>query len=360
MTQTAIPYMFFRGGSSRGPFFNKENLPTNREELSAVLVAAVGSGHPLNIDGIGGGNAVTTKVAILSKSEDSWADIDYLFAQVGVENRLVDFKPTCGNMMIAVGPAAIEMGLITPSESVTKVNIRAVNTEAKVISTVQTPKGVVNYEGETAIDGVPGTAAPISMDFTDIAGAATGKLLPTGNLIDRVGEVDVSCIDFSMPMVIAKATDFGVSGYESREELDANKALFEKIETVRLSAAKLMGMGDCADSVTPKFGLINKAKDGGSLCVRYFMPWSTHPTLAVTGSQCLSACALLEGSVADDLLNRSSVSAGQLILEHPLGKMEVVIGFADNEPALPVSARVVRTTRKLASGHVFVPAHVWT
>jgi len=361
MTQTAIPYLFLRGGSSRGPFFKAEHLPNDRDTLSRVLVSAVGSGHPLNIDGIGGGNAVTTKVAILSRSSDAWADIDYLFAQVGVENGLVDYKPTCGNMMIGVAPAAIEMGLMEAAGDVTNVKIRAVNTNAKVISQVQTPGGHVNYSGDTAIDGVPGTAAPVAMEFMEVAGSLTGSLLPTGNLVDEVNGVVVSCVDFAMPMVIARASDFGISGYESRSTLDNMPELFEKIESVRLEAAKLMGMGDCSESVTPKFGLVSPAEKGGSLSVRYFMPWTTHPTLAVTGSQCFSACLLMPGTVASELATVSGASPCTVTLEHPMGTMDVVMKFeSENDKVLPISAGLVRTCRLLARGDVFVPADVWS
>lgn len=361
MSQTAIPFYFFRGGSSRGPFFNRADLPADRDTLSAVLVAALGSGHPLNIDGIGGGNAVTTKVAMLSKSDDDSADIDYFFAQVSVEDRLVDYKPTCGNMMIAVGPAAIEMGLLPAHEDVTEVRIRAVNTGATVNAQIQTPKGAVTYEGETAIDGVPGTAAPISLEFTNVAGASTGHLLPTGNPSDEIDGIEVTCIDFAMPMVIARAADFGLTGYESRDELDANRDFFDRMEQIRLAAAKLMGMGDCSQSVLPKFGLIANAAKGGSFATRYFMPWATHPTLAVTGSQCLCACALTPGSVLEGITNRPERSPATLVLEHPMGTMQVTMNFdITTDSVTPRSASVIRTARKLARGDVFVPETIWT
>lgn len=363
MTQTSIPYLFIRGGSSRGPFFNRADLPEHEDTLSQVLIAAVGSGHPLNIDGIGGGNAVTTKVAMLSKSDDDWADIDYFFAQVSVEDCKVDYKPTCGNMMIGVGPASIEMGLINAKEHTTEVRIRAVNTGAKVCATIQTPDQKVNYAGSMTIDGVPGSAAPVALDFHEVAGSSTGSLLPTGNAQDIVNGVAVSCVDFAMPMVIARAEDFGLTGYETREELDANKDFFKNMERVRLTAGKLMGMGDCSESVTPKFGLVAKPQfSGGTLSTRYFMPWATHPTLAVTGSQCLSACALIAGSVAEPLLAADlKQSPATLQLEHPLGRMEVVMQHESfNGEITPVSAGVVRTARKLAEGKVFVPADIWS
>jgi len=358
MSQTGFPFLFIRGGSSRGPYFKRSDLPESLDDLSEVLINVVGSGHPLNIDGIGGGNAVTTKVAMLSKSNDEWADIDYFFAQVSVEDKLVDFKPTCGNIMIGVGPAAIEMGLFNPTGDVSQVKVRAVNTGAKIIATVQTPGGKVNYAGDTAIDGVPGTAAPIGLEFTEVAGSNTGQFLPTGEVKNHIEGVDVTCMDFAMPMVIAKASDFGITGYETQKELDANKFLFMQIEKVRLAAGLAMGMGDCSQSVTPKFGLVAPAQHGGSLSTRYFMPWTTHPTLAVTGSQCFAACALTPGSIAYDLWQAPKDKTVALTLEHPLGNMEVVMNTnTDAGEVKPVSATLVRTARLLAKGEVFVPNH---
>lgn len=361
MNQTSIPYLFFRGGSSRGPYFNRADLPQDTDTLSRVLVSAVGSGHPLNIDGIGGGNAVTTKVAMLSRSETDWADIDYFFAQVSVLDQLVDYKPTCGNIMTAVGPAAIEMGLLKADEEVTEVKIRAVNTGARVVAKVQTPNGQVNYAGGSAIDGVPGTAAPVELNFVDVAGSSTGRLLPTGNVRDTVDGVDITCMDVAMPMVIATAESLGISGYESQEDLDKNKDLFTRIERIRLQAAVLMGMGECCDSVTPKFGLLARARAGGTISTRYFMPWTTHPTLAVTGSQCLSACALTPGTVADGLLDRPQSTPTTVSLEHPSGSMDVVVDYdLQGDTFTHKSAGMVRTARKLAAGELYIPAAIWS
>ena len=224
MTQTAIPYLFMRGGTSRGPYFNCADLPEDLDDLARVLVAVVGSGHPLNIDGIGGGSAVTTKVAMLSKSDDDWADIDYFFAQVSVEDGLVDFKPTCGNILSGVGAAAIELGLYPAKAGETEIKIRAVNTGARIVTRVQTDGSAPIYDGDFAVDGVPGTAAPVSLDFMQVAGSSTGAFLPTGNIVDTIDGIDVTCMDVAMPMVIARATDFGLTGHETREELDANRA----------------------------------------------------------------------------------------------------------------------------------------
>ena len=211
---------------------------------------------------------------------------------MSVEDGLVDFKPTCGNILSGVGAAAIELGLYPAQAGETEIKIRAVNTGARIVTRVQTDGNAPIYDGDFAVDGVPGTAAPVSLDFMQVAGSSTGAFLPTGNIIDTIDGIDVTCMDVAMPMVIARAADFGLTGHETREELDANRAFFDRMEAIRIQAGALMGMGDVTKSVTPKFGLVAPAEQGGTLAVRYFMPWTTHPTVAVTGSQCLASCAL--------------------------------------------------------------------
>ena len=361
MTQTAIPFLFMRGGSSRGPYMNRAHLPEDLDTLSEVLIAMVGAGHPLNIDGIGGGAAVTTKVAMLSPGSDGWADVDYFFAQVSVEERLVDYKPTCGNILSGVGPAAIELGIVPARDGETPVKIRAVNTGARVEAVVQTPGGVVTYDGGTAIDGVPGTHAPVQLKFFDTIGGVTGAFLPTGNLVDEIDGVQVTCMDVTMPMMIARAADFGITGYETREELDANEALFARMEAIRLEAGRRMGLGDVAKSVTPKIGLLAPARDGGTICTRYFMPWKTHPTMAVTGSQCLASCVLTPGTVASGMAALPNETPAIITLEHPAGTIDVLVDFENGADGFTLhSAGLVRTARKLAAGEVFVPASVWS
>lgn len=357
----AIPFLFMRGGTSRGPIFHRGDLPDDLDTLGAVLISALGSGHPLNIDGVGGGNAVTTKVPILSRAaEGEWAEVDYFFAQVQVEDRIVDFKTTCGNMLSAVGPAAIEMGLVKPQGDETQIKIRSVNTGARFESTVPTPGGQLAYTGDARIDGVPGTAAPIWLKFMDVVGSMTGSLLPTGKPIDVIDGLEVTCMDVTMPVVIGRAADFGITGYETREELDANKALFEKMEAVRLQAGTLMGMGDVSQSVAPKFGLFAPPRNGGTISVRYFMPWQTHPTLAVTASQCLAACTLTPGTVAEGLAVRPAEAPPTVVIEHPLGEIHVRVDFARDGDGFTVhSAQLLRTARKLAAGDIYVPATVW-
>ena len=359
MTQHPIPYIFMRGGTSRGPYFNRADLPEDLDHLAKVLLAVIGSGHKLNIDGIGGGAAVTTKVAMLSRSNDDWADIDYFFAQVSVEERLVDFKPTCGNILSGVGPAALEMGLIAPTGDVTEIKIHAVNTGARVVAQVQTPGGKLEYSGPAEIAGVPGTAAPIALNFMGVVGSSTGALLPTGNVRDTFGGIEVTCMDVAMPLVIAKAADFGLSGYETAEELDNNRDFFAKMEAIRIEAGAAMGMGDVTKSVTPKFGLLAPAKNGGTIATRYFMPWNTHPTMAVTGAQCLASCALTPGTVSDGLLDRPTTGPAEVILEHASGNIDVLVDFSTEDGFTLKSAGLIRTARKLADGNVYVPSDVW-
>ncbi|WP_323768218.1 4-oxalomesaconate tautomerase [Marinovum sp.] len=359
MTQTAIPYLFMRGGTSRGPYFNRADLPEDLETLAEVLIAVTGSGHPLNIDGIGGGAAVTTKVAMLSPSDDDWADVDYFFAQVSVEDRLVDFKPTCGNILSGVGPAGVEMGLVQPQGDVTEVRIRAVNTGARVLAKLQTPGGAMTYDGDAEIAGVPGTGAPVALNFMGVVGSSTGAFLPTGNIRDTFDGIEVTCMDVAMPMVIARASDFGLTGHETVAELDANRDFFARMEALRLKAGAAMGMGDVSKSVTPKFGLLAPAQAGGTIATRYFMPWNTHPSMAVTGSQCLASCALTPGSIADGLLERPTESPANVVLEHASGTIEVLVDYDATDGFTLNSAGLLRTARKLADGRVFVPSRIW-
>lgn len=356
MRQQAIPFWFMRGGTSRGPYFKREDLPEDLNDVAKILVGVVGSGHPLNIDGIGGGNAVTTKVAMLSRSEDDWADINYFFAQVGVEDGQVDFKPSCGNILTGVGPAALEMGLMPVTVGETRVRIRAVNTGARVEAVVQTPDGAVEFGGETRIDGVPGTAAPVALQFMDTVGGVTGALLPTGQVKNEFEGIAVTCMDVAMPMVIARAEDFGLTGYESAAELDANTDFFARMEQVRLAAGAAMGMGDVSKSVTPKFGLLAPAQHGGTIATRYFMPWRAHPTMAVTGAQCIASCVLTPGSVAEGLCTQPESAPAEITLEHPIGTIDVLVDFERQGQAVSIrSAGLVRTARLLAKGEIFVP-----
>ena len=357
MSLRDIPALLMRGGTSRAPYFLAQDLPGDRDMLARVLIAAMGAGSPLQVDGIGGGQPTTSKVAILSPSDDEWAEVDYFFAQVHAERAEVDFGPSCGNILAGVGPAAIELGLVAPAGGTTAVRIRNVNTGARIEAVVETPDGAVSYEGEARIDGVPGTAAPVVLNFRDVVGSKTGALFPTGAPRERVQGVDVTCIDVAMPMVIGRAEDFGITGYESRDELDANGALFKTIERVRLEAGERMGLGDVSGSVVPKFGLLAAPREGGAIAARYFMPWKTHPSFAVTGAVCVSSCLAAGGTVAESLAVLPDERPMPLAIEHPSGRIDVVLDADRTADGLTLrSAGLLRTARRLMRGHVSVPA----
>lgn len=243
----------------------------------------------------------------------------------------------------------------------TAVRIRAVNTGARIVSLVQTPQGTVAYDGDTSIDGVvPGTAAPVELQFMDIVGGLTGAFMPTGNRIDEIDGIQVTCMDVAMPMVIARAEDFGLTGYESCVELDENRSFYERMEPIRIEAGKRMGMGDVRESVTPKFGLIAPARAGGTICARYFMPWTCHPSMAVTGSQCLASCVLTPGTVAEGMPCLPDENPAPIVIEHAMGRIEVLIDYTSDGARFELrSTGLVRTARKLAAGEVFIPRRIW-
>jgi 2-methylaconitate cis-trans-isomerase PrpF len=356
----AIPCVLMRGGTSRGAFFHASDLPQDRDTLAEVLIAALGAGHPLQIDGLGGGAMVTSKVAIAAPSGDRRADIDYLFAQVLVEKRQVDFSPTCGNMLAGVAPFAIEAGLVAARDGETPVRIRSVNTRALIEAVVQTPNGRVTYEGNTRIDGVPGTAAPILLNFMDVIGSKTGALFPTGRQLDRFEGIEVTCIDVAMPMVIARAADFGLTGHESSDELNADAGFFARMEAIRRQAGAAMGLGDVAASVVPKFAVIAPPRDLGTITSRYLVPDRCHPTHAVSGAICVGSCALAEGTVAEGIARMVEGTDVPVRIDHPSGSIEVRFRgrFERGRPLTIERAGIVRTARKLMGGNIYVPGSV--
>lgn len=361
MTQTGIPFVLMRGGTSRGAYFNRRDLPQDRDTLSAVLVALMGSGNALNIDGIGGGNSVTTKVAMLSPSDTSGIDIDYFFAQVNVMDRTVDYAPTCGNILCGVGAAALELGLAKVTGPMTQLTIKATNTGAEIKTTVMTPNGAPSYDGDVAVDGVPGTSAGVLVQFRGTVGSLTGALLPTGQAMDVIDGINVTCLDVAVPMVIAQAQSFGLTGYETTQELDENTAFMTRMESVRRKASVLMSLGDATGRVTPKFGLVAPPQAGETIAARYFVPQNAHPSMAVTGAQCLAACVLTPGSVADGFADFPAIGPTPVTLGHPSGTMEVIMDYERTVHGLTLkSAGLTRTCRKLAQGQVFVPQSVWS
>ncbi|MGZ8156529.1 MAG: 4-oxalomesaconate tautomerase [Burkholderiales bacterium] len=358
--QTSIPCVIMRGGTSRGPFFLASDLPADPKVRDEVLLAAMGSPHEYQVDGIGGAMPLTSKVAIISRSTRADADVDYLFAQVLVNEALVDTKPNCGNMLVAVGPFAIEAGLVQASDAETKVRIYNVNTESLVEAIVQTPNGRVTYEGTASIDGVRGTAAPVGLNFTSAIGAVTGKLLPTGKPLDVIEGIDVSCVDVAMPMILMRAEQLGKSGYETAAELDADKALMARMEPIRRKAGLLMGMGDVSKAVVPKIGLLSEPRQGGTITSRYFVPYECHKAHAVTGTVCVASACAIPGTVASQLVTLPPPPQGIINIEHPSGMIGIDLDadFRGGKQELRRAA-LIRTARRIFEGNVLVPSHVW-
>lgn len=361
--QTAIPCTFMRGGTSRGPFFLREHLPADRETMGQVILAAVGSPDARQIDGVGGATTLTTKVVIVSRAAAGLPEqVDYLFAQPSVDRPFVDWGPTCGNMLSGVGPFAIENGLVPVEDGETRVMIRAVNTGALIEAVVQTPGRRVRYDGDTAIAGVPGTAAPILLNFADAVGGSTGSLMPTGRPLDRIEGVDVTCLDVCMPVVIARAADLGKTGYETAKELDADRAFMARIETIRRAASLAMGMGDAEGRVVPKFAMLAPpATEAGSLAARYFTPLATHEAMAVTGGICIASAAKLAGTVAAGLARVTDATREAVVIEHPSGSMEAVITTGHDAAGAPtiLAGGTLRTARRLMTGDLYIPARIW-
>ncbi|AXA25369.1 MULTISPECIES: 4-oxalomesaconate tautomerase [Pseudomonas] len=350
-----IPCVLMRGGTSKGPFFHAWDLPSNIVERDEMLIALMGSGHELEIDGIGGGSPQTSKVAIISPSLHPDADVDYLFVQVMVAERRVDTAPNCGNMLCAVGPFAIEQGLVKGNDGQTLVRIRNLNTGTFVNSLVQTPGGIVRYEGRTAIDGVPGTAAPVHLTFLDAVGSKTGSLFPTGQSQQVIDGVPVTCIDMAMPMMIVDARHLGLEGSESPAQLDADAKLLKRLEALRLKAGRAMGLGDVSNMVIPKPVVVSAPRFDGTLQVRYFMPHSCHRALAITGAIGLATACVSPGTVIGDLLGEQALTLREVRLEHPSGAIDIALSRSGAD-GQTLQASVVRTARRLFSGFVYAPS----
>ncbi|APX94997.1 4-oxalomesaconate tautomerase [Halomonas sp. 1513] len=357
----SIPCLIMRGGTSRGPFLRMRDLPESEAARADLLLGLMGSGHLLQIDGIGGGNPLTSKVAIVERSLHPDADVDYLFAQVDVMKRYVDFNPNCGNMLSAVGPYAIETGLVEAKDGITSVRVRNLNTQRFIECQVPTPKKQVCYEGDISISGVPGSAAGIRMSFLDVVGAKTGYLLPTGSPVDVIDGVEVSCIDAATPVVLIAASSLGIQGSETADRLDANRDMLDRLEAIRCKAGRRMGMGDVTHSVLPKPIIISCSDHSEyTLRARYFVPHSCHKSIAVTGAIALASAISVEGTLA----NRMAVKAGHLepgdllqsvSIEHPLGVMELDVSHGSGGSHDVSRVSMIRTARKIMSGDIFYP-----
>ena len=360
--QLEIPAVFMRGGTSRGLMFHKNDLPLQIDKLSEYLLKIMGSPDIRQINGMGGGTSVTSKVCIISKSSEKEIDIDYLFAQVEVDRAYVDFEPTCGNMLAAVGPYAIEEGLVKPSNGQTTVCVRSVNTGSLINLSIPTPNSKVIYSGNYKIDGVPFKGAPILLNFTELEGVKTGKLFPTNEFVTKINNIWVTCIDLGNPMILALAKDFAIKGNETYEELNLNRDLFKRIEKIRKIAAIQMGMGDVTGKVLPKFALLSSSTKSGKIRSRYFTPYSCHQTHAVTGSLCVASSCLIPNTIAYSLFDKEQEEQISVIIEHPLGEIECSVNlnekFKDNlhqRKNLINSCGIYRTSRKIMKGLVYVP-----
>lgn len=359
MASLTVPCVLMRAGTSRGPFFLRSWLPADDAARDQALIGAIGASDLLQVDGVGGGSTLTSKVAIVSRSSQPDCDVDYLFAQVGVGQQSVDTRPNCGNMLSGVAPFAIEQGLVAPQDGLTTVRVFNVNTRSRIAVTVCTPGGRVQYEGQTSIDGVAGTAAPIQLDFLDAWGAVTGSVFPTGQRVDVIDGVAMTCIDAAMPLMIIHAADLGLTGRETPAELDADRALLDRLEALRRTAGQAMGLGDVSASVVPKPVLVSTGDDDDSIRSRYFTPRRCHASHAVTGAIGVAAAFALPGTVASAAALRSGTR--QVSVQHPQGRIDVTVSIDGDGPQARIArAALVRTARKILQGELHIPDYVFS
>jgi 4-oxalomesaconate tautomerase len=370
--QTAIPTSLMRGGTSKGPFFLASDLPADLPTRDKVLLAVMGSPDKRQIDGIGGAHPLTSKVGIVSRSHTPGVELDFLFAQLQPDKDTVDTTPNCGNMLAAVVPFALERGLIEAQGDVTTVRVLTLNTDMQCDITVQTPMTPhgrkVQYEGDARIDGAPGTCAPITINFLDTAGSVCSGLLPTGKVKDRVRvqgagfdafEIDVTCIDNGMPLVIFKASELGRSGFETVAQMNQDTELKTRVEALRLVTGHLMGLGDVSTKNYPKMTLIAPAQHGGALCTRSFIPHTCHDAIGVLAAVTVATACVLPGSTCDGVAQVPAGTTKTLSIEHPTGEFSVELGVDPANPQNVTRAALLRTARELMRGQAMVPASIW-
>jgi 4-oxalomesaconate tautomerase len=343
-----------RGGTSRGLYFEARDLPADAAERDDLLLRLMGSPDPRQIDGLGGATTLTSKVAVVSPSEVPDVDVDYLFLQLGVDEATVSELQNCGNILAGVGPFAVERGLVPAGEPETTVRIRMVNSDSVAVATFPTPGGLVEYRGDVSIADVPGTAAPVVLAFADTEGSATGALLPTGHVRDTIEGIDVTCVDNGMPVVMALAESFGLTGYEPHEQLAGDAGLLDRIDGFRRKAAQLMGLGDVSRASVPKTVLLAAPRNGGQVCTRSFIPVRPHSSIGVLGAVSVVTGMLLPDAVGHELTADWPREASQVDVEHPTGHLLVdVVVDTDVTPPRVVRSGVVRTARKLFDGTAF-------
>jgi len=353
MVQASAPVMWMRGGTSKGGYFLASDLPQDTEARDAFLLRVMGSPDPRQIDGMGGADPLTSKVGVVRKSTREGIDVDYLFLQVFVDQAIVTDAQNCGNILAGIGPFAIERGLVAATGDETRVAIFMENTGQVAVATVQTPGGTVTYAGDARIDGVPGTHAPIPLEFRDTAGSSCGALLPTGKAVDVIEGVRCTLIDNGMPCIVFKAEDVGASGYETREELESEAfaPIREKIEAIRLAAGPLMNLGDVKAKSVPKMTLVAPPRHGGAVTTRVFIPHRAHASIGVLGAVTAATACLVEGSPAAEVAVVPEGRVKTLSIEHPSGEMSCVMTMGETGEV--ETAALLRTARKLMDGVVF-------
>lgn len=356
----AISCTLMRGGTSKGLFFAAADLPANATDRDRVLLAAMGSPDVRQIDGVGGAHPLTSKVAVLSRSRRDDADVDYLFLQVSVDKAEVSDSQNCGNLLAAVGPWSIENGWVSIAGDVTDVRVHMVNTKSLAVARVDTRGGAVQYEGSTRIDGVPGSAAPIALEFLDVAGSSCGSLLPTGAVTDRVDDLEITCIDNGMPVIIVLGRDLSLTGDESPAQIEANATLRERIEALRLAVGPRMNLGDVTKKTVPKICLVGPPRAGGVIATATFIPHRVHEAIGVLGAVSVATACAIPGSVAYKAAKRSPAAGSRIDVEHPSGFFSVDVDVDVRGREISVRrASLMRTARKLLRGDVFVPEAAW-
>lgn len=343
--------MWMRGGTSKGGYFLKDDLPADENARRDFLLSVMGSPDPRQIDGMGGADPLTSKVAVVSRSTREGVDVDYLFLQIAVDQPIVTDAQNCGNILAGVGPFAIERGLVPVQGEETSVSIFMENTGQVAVAKVQTPGGTVSYRGDACIDGVPGSAAPVPLEFRDTAGSSCGALLPGGKVVDVIDGIEVTMIDNGMPCVIMRAADMGISGDETREDLEADAGLRARLESLRLQCGPLMNLGNVKDKTVPKMTMVSAPAHGGAISTRTFIPHRCHASIGVLGAVSVATACLLEGSVAHDLADIPKGSTKLLPIEHPIGETTIVASMSGNTVE---TAAILRTANKLMDGEVFV------
>jgi 4-oxalomesaconate tautomerase len=356
--QKAIKTLYMRGGTSKGPFFNEADLPTDKVLRDKTLLAVMGSPDRRQIDGIGGANPLTSKVGIVSVGNTPGVDLNFLFAQVVVDKALVDTTPNCGNMLAAVVPFALETGLVKPQGNTTTLRVLTLNTDMQCDITVNTPNGQVSYEGEARIDGVPGTSAPITINFLDTAGSVCSGLLPTGKVLDVIDGIEMTCIDNGMPLVMMRAKDLNRTGYESVTDMNADTELKARLETLRLKAGELMGLGDVTSKTYPKMCLIAPPKDGGSIATRCFIPHVCHDAIGVLAAVTVGTACVLDGSITQGIATIPTGNSKKVSVEHPTGEFTVELEIDPSNPQNVTKAALLRTARLIMRGEVMVPENI--